>query len=371
MMDIRVKVYFILTTLNSLCDITSQIDDTIFCSIALLWRFMILYVMIAWNFEKTHTQLVTIAIAISHGSSALYWIYKAPHTWEANQWSVHTDIVMMIWMLTTLITKEAWNSRQQVITDASVPCTTIHEMFCCYYCAAAFFKLNTHFLNPDGSCATMFMAQHTTYYLSFTSMETLEYILRVSKPWAPIATIVVEGLMGMTISLGRILRNRFWTRIGLMIILYFHLIICLTPKPNDISNFGLICGSRLIVLLEPKSLEVAVQQYIRPYLFYITLLTLPIVAYGIQNNFTSLNWAFVLYMPVLILCQIVTNIESQQQMAPTSRDTKSSDDIHIIRPTWSRIPTVFAAMYAFGSLILGLQEEATPNMVRLCRFILF
>lgn len=383
MMDIRVKVYFICTTLNSLCDVTSQIDDTIFCFVALFWRLIILYTMIVLDIEKTHTKYTTCAIAIAHGSSALYWIYKAPHTWEANQWSVHTDLVMMVWMFTTLTTDidtataTATNSNsssartntksksmQQSITDASVPCRTIHEMFCCYYCAAAFFKLNTHFLNPNGSCATMFMAQHMTYYLSYMSMETLIDLVRVSKPWAPIATIIMEALMGVTITIGRVLQSRFWTRTGLMIILYFHLMICLTPKPNDISNFGLICGSRLIVLLEPKSLEIVVRQYIRPFVFTISFFVLPMVAYGIQNHFTPLNWAFVLYVPVLIVCQLATRIERQQQTL-SNGERKGDDDNSLHRPYWTRIPTTFAVFYAFGSLILGLQEEATPNMVRM------
>ena len=360
MMDIRVKAYFILTTLNSVCDITSQIDDAIFCCTALLWRVTIVYtMMVLRNVENTHTPYITCAIAMAHASSALYWIYKAPHTWEANQWSVHTDLVMMIWMLSTLTrTPSKPNARKQVIEDATAPCTTIHEMFGCYYCAAAFFKMNTHFLNPNGSCATMFMAQHLTYYLSsFLSADTFESILRTSKPWAPIATITIEAIMGGTIAIGRIFRSRFWTRTGLMITLYFHLMVCLTPKPNDISNFGLICGSRLIVLLEPKSLEIAIQQYLHPNIFNMTMLAVPIVAYGIQNGFTPLNWAFVLFVPVLILCQIATNIERHQEIS-------MSNENFVIRPTWSRIPTIFAAIYAFGSLILGLQEEATPNMVR-------
>jgi hypothetical protein len=386
-MDIRVKAYFVFTTLNSLCDVVSQVDDVIFCGGALLFRIMILCaMMMKIRSEPYNYDCITLAIAVAHGSSALYWIYKAPHTWEANQWSVHTDLVMMIWMLTTLTTTttttstnictniETTNSesdkpQQLSISDASVPSMTIHEMFCCYYCAAAFFKWNTHFLNPDGSCATMFMAQHMTYYLpsSLVSLGKLEYLLRVSKPWAPIATIVVESLMGFTITFGRLLRSRFWTRTGLMIILYFHLAVCLTPKPNDISNFGLICGARLVVLLEPKSLLVAVQQYIRPYTCYMTLLVVAIVAYGIQNHFTPLNWSFVSFVPVLMLCQIAVIIESQQQQSVAS----SSNDGIVTRPIWSRVPTLLAAFYAFGSLILGLQEEATPNMVRFWPLDLF
>ena len=380
MMDIRVKVYFVLTTLNTLCDVTSQVDEPIFCLLALLWRMITLYAMMAWDFDTKHTKYTTIAMAMAHGSSALYWIYKAPHTWEANQWSVHTDLVMMIWMVTTLKQdtnmSDTANSKLKLksaaapsptIADASVPCLTIHEMFACYYSAAAFFKLNTHFLNPTGSCATMFMAQHVTYYLSHVNMESLEHVLRASKPWAPIATIVVEALMGLTITMGRLLRSRFYTRTGLMIILYFHLVICLTPKPNDISNFGLICGSRLIVLLEPKSLEVAIQQCIRPYTFYISLLVLPLVADGIQNDFTSLNWAFVLYIPVLIFCQLATHVESRQSKneVPNAETNNDGEYNAFIRPSWTQIPTIFAAFYAFGSLILGLQEEATPNMVRI------
>jgi hypothetical protein len=239
----------------------------------------------------------------------------------------------------------------------------------------------------------MFMAQHMTYYLSalsprIISISTLEHLLRTMKPWAPIATIIVEALMGGTITIGRLVHSRFWTRTGLMMILYFHLLICLTPKPNDISNFGLICGSRLIVLLEPQSLEITVQQYVRPFIFYISLLVIPIVAYGIQNSFTPLNWAFLLYITVLILCQIAVHVESNQQHQPntTPRETKNvhdddddddDSDVSFTRPSWTHIPPIFAAFYAFGSLIFGLQEEATPNMVRIffnfffsCRFSL-
>ena len=122
------------------------------------------------------------------------------------------------------------------------------------------------------------------------------------------------------------------------------------------------------MLLKPNSLEVAVQKYVRPLILYISLIVLPIVAYGVQNSFTSLNWAFFLYVPVLVLCQLATHVESKEANV-SHRGTKSVEDNNtLIRPSWTRIPTIFAAFYAFGSLILGVQEEATPNMVRIFGF---
>jgi hypothetical protein len=352
-MDVRVKAYFVFTTLNSLFDVIAQVDDTIFCLSAFLWRIVTMVALL--YAEETRTTLVTIAMTMAHASSALYWMYKAPHTWEANLWSVQTDLVMMIWMLLTTIPSKQLQPQPH---DASILCTTIHEMFSCYYCAAAFFKMNTHFLDPDGSCATMFMAQHTTYFLSpYLSLDSLEHLLRLSKPWAPIATIAVESVMGGTIALGRMLNSRTLSRLGLMVILYFHLMVCLTPKPNDISNFALICGSRLILLLDAQSLEVLAQR-IRPYLIHFTAIIFPIVSYGVHSNFTPMNWAFLFYAHILILCQWATHIECQQKIQAVD-----VTNIIISRPMWTKLATVFAASYSFGSIVLGLQEEATPNMV--------
>jgi hypothetical protein len=354
MEDVRIQTHFALTTFNVALDILFEDEKKSFLAACLLFRLAVL----TWMTTTTTTTptmplaknkaAIRFAMALGHLLSVGYWFQKMPFTWESDVWSWQTDLVVGLWLLF---------DRSDKPQNVSLLCSTVTGMFCWYYAASGFFKINSHFLDPDASCATVFVVLHTSYYAGpFLSEETLVDLCRVLKPFGPAFTILVELLMGFLLSVGYILDNRWWLTTGVLFIIYFHLGVCATPEPLDISSFAVQCAARLILVHQPATLKDALSR-IRPYASLWLTLTVLWVSYGVQTNFTALNWAFAGFVPLLALHQMCVSIESPKFSMQSS--------VSILpRTWWSTAAVSLAAFYSFGCLCLGLMEEMTPNMVR-------
>ena len=222
-----------------------------------------------------------------------------------------------------------------------------------YYLAAGFWKLNADFLDPLASCAGVFFSQHVTRYFGTLSWESQVELGRSVLPWVPLGRVAVEVSMGLVFLLGRL--DRRCARLGLLYILCFHLWVCLTPEPNNISLFAVQCASRLTIVLDPSALQAAPMK-IGSYAFAFSALGIVAVACGIQANFTPLNWGFLVFIPLFLFMHLVVFVETGTK-APTSPGTRSRR-----RPWWTYLATGFAWAHSFGTIMLGVMEEATPNM---------
>eukprot|EP00439_Symbiodinium_sp_Y106_P045152 s2305_g5.t1 len=264
------------------------------------------------------TNWLPLAMAVPFLGYPCYWVSMMPYTWESDLWT-----------------------------------GTIHEMFSAYYLAAGFWKLNADFLDPLASCAGVFFSQHVTRYFGTLSWESQVELGRSVLPWVPLGRVAVEVSMGLVFLLGRL--DRRCARLGLPYILCFHLWVCLTPEPNNISLFAVQCASRLTIVLDPSALQAASMK-IGSYAFAFSALGIVAVACGIQANFTPLNWGFLVFIPLFLFMHLVVFVETGTK-APTSPGTRSRR-----RPWWTYLATGFAWAYSFGTIMLGVMEEATPNM---------
>jgi hypothetical protein len=341
-MDSRVQLYFVFSTANVLADVLFEEWPLVFVFM-LLWRCGIIAWMIRIPPGKTSVAFQR-AMAIPFLVSAFYWMDKSPFVWESNLWTVQTDLVMALWLLI--------NEQND---DATVPCQTVEEMFCIFYGAAGFWKLNTHFLDPNASCATVFFVQNLAAYMP-VSFDTKVGIASMLKPLAPKLVLAIELAMGGLISIGRVTQKRQWTNAGLLATLYFHLAVCMTPRPNDISLFGLQCAGRLVVLADRKSLETAATQ-VKPWALPFGASVVLVTVTGVRHDFTPQNWAFAMFVPVMSFLTLVLALE---RAIPTKESADSKTKTK--RPAWTIAASTFAGLYAFGSIMVGLQEEATPNM---------
>jgi hypothetical protein len=104
------------------------------------------------------------------------------------------------------------------------------------------------------------------------------------------------------------------------------------------------------------------------------------MAFGIAYPWTPNNWAFFLYSihaSFILLCiyneEPGGKVEDKSISAHKCEDnaddyvkksltTSANVDATPSIPLWSRVSVAFAIFYSFGGLMLGLQEEATPNM---------
>lgn len=382
-MDSRLKVYLVLTTFNSLVDLVFQ-EEFVPLTVYFICRVLVLTWLLLATPTNTTKATTTTSAPSSHWQKMMmmvgahqamgiflllntaYWVYRSPAIWDSNQWALQSDLVVGVWMMAHTMAPVDDEASHRMTILAS----TISLMYAQYYLAAGFFKINTHFLDPDASCATVFAVQHISYYIGpFLSHSTLVAICATIKPLAPVLTLAIELSMGGCFAWGQgwwwntSQQERHWTRRGLMLILYFHLAVCLTPEPLDISMFALQCACRLVMALEPHSLERVWQRHVLAHWGSLAAVACVWVAYGVQTSFTPLNWSFAAFVPVLVLHTLAVREEGSSCSSSAALETEAeTTQQHKERPLWSWAAIGMAWFYAFGTIILGLMEEASCNM---------
>ena len=356
--------YFWFTTVHAAAD-AIIFEESGLLVVMLFCRLVMLVLLKAWISNPSKSRLDDIARRVGFvlplAGAAWYWIGKMPFCWESDLWSVQVDCMITVWIL-------AYGME----SSASIPSDTLQEMFACYYTAAGFWKINSHFLDPKASCATVFMSQHIAAFTSniLTRSQQVSLAKNLS-PYAPIVTIGVELSMGLPLVLGRLSqsrpKNRFWTRLGLFIILQFHLAVCVTPEPNNISLFALQCATRLVMILDPVALQQTALT-MQPHWLVLSTLVVVVTIYGIQQTFTPLNWAFAIYIPVMVFLSLAVALEhfnaSKETMAVPleGQEGKAPPKRQRRRPVWTYMATGAALFYSFGTITLGFMEEASNNM---------
>lgn len=385
-MGARLIAFFVLTSINSVADAFVFEDWSVLLVASVILRLVAINAFIWWHVRS-------VAPSSSPGSATtttplvlptmwwkalyvtplllnnLYWLDKMPFTWESDLWSVQVDFVVILWVVFLL------ESPRQDTTTTTLTSRLLHgdalgrtvqEMYACYYTAAGFWKINSHFLDPTSSCATVFLCQHlatvaNTFRLTWETQVALAQRLA---PTAPIGTLAVEMSMGLGLIMGRLMAKedqaRFWTRTGLWVILLFHLAVCLTPEPNNISLFALQCACRLVLLTDETALnEVGRQMLAMEVKLAILCSSVVVVAYGIQNDFTPLNWSFLFYVPVMFLLLSTLIVESRSGIGIEKGQSSPAEKR---RPLWMLLATLVAFCYSFGTIVLGTMEEASCNM---------
>lgn len=241
--------------------------------------------------------------------------------------------------------------------SGQIVCRTIRDMFAFYYFAAGVWKLNTHFIDPDASCATLFLVQHVAQYIApLVSWKVAVSVARWAKWMAPTVTLLIELSQGSLLILGMYTpSNRTYERLGILLALTFHLVVCLTPRPNDICGFAVHCAARLIVFCSPQGIVVAWKDWIQPWWNVLMTISVALVAMG-WTWFTPNNWAFALFAAIGGFVFLAVAVEDN-----ANKDPEIPPKV-VVRRWWSWIASFVAFFYAFGGLITGLQEEATPNM---------
>lgn len=414
-MDVRILTHFVLTTINVALDAFVFEDwsfllvGTFALRISILPSIYNRYCYSNGGEEKekrsNYAAFVEKCMCVSYALPCFFWCDKIPFTWESTLWSVHTDLVLLIWIwyygtASTAVAAPSSSSSsstyQHALQTPPPPqqlqlqhmITTIHEMYASYYFAAAFWKFNTHFLDYQASCATIFLVQQASQYWSvLLGTTTLVGIVRRMVPWAPIATLLVESSMGIGLILGRIFANndRSYLRIGLYSIVYFHLAVCLTPEPNNISMFAVQCAARLVLLMDPTALSIVITEIMKKWWKGILIVASLATAYGVKQQWTPLNFGFLAYAFSFVILHWTMIVEYKNEgkknakrittgsmngfrsrpLSPVKNRQQqehgvSTESTH--RPRWMYAATSLAVFYSFGTIVLGTMEEASCNM---------
>ncbi|KAJ8603760.1 hypothetical protein CTAYLR_000307 [Chrysophaeum taylorii] len=115
----------------------------------------------------------------------------------------------------------------------SLPETTRWQL-ATFYFAAGFLKVNTSFLEPTTSCAS-------TYFIQILDVLALPTLAPFAFRLAGLATIALECGIGVSFAVS--------PRLAVFLAVSLHAGIAITPPPNNISGFGVICAVRCFWVL--------------------------------------------------------------------------------------------------------------------------
>ena len=154
--------------------------------------------------------------------------FSAPFSWDSEYWQAQTDATVVC---TLTLLKAA--------PFVPMISTTVRLQMAVFYLGAGFWKINTSFLDPASSCASIYIAQ----LLDVLGMESaLPPAARTAAVRAgPLLTIVGELSIGLLLLVPR----RPWAKLGVALALLLHLGIALTPPPNNIAEYGTMSALRL------------------------------------------------------------------------------------------------------------------------------
>lgn len=285
-----------------------------------------------------------IAISLPLLVPVVVTLYRMPFVWESQLWTAQMDTVLAV----AILFDGDSASRDHI-------CRTIQEMFATFYFASGVWKINADFLDPTVSCATMFLVQTMAQYVAtFDPLPLLRFLLPVT-PWA---IVLVELGMGVTLWWACYRRSRSSVGVALLLVLGFHLAVCLTPRPNDVSVFGVKCAARLVVILPASSLrrvEKECWKQLQRHCPWLLPLMAIVVAWGYQQTtWTINNWGLAFFVPIM-----ATELCAASMPFATKDDTRERQNT---RPHWMLLGILMAVFYSFVPLTLGCMDEGMPNM---------
>jgi hypothetical protein len=189
---------------------------------------------------------------------------------NSQMWATQMDAAVMLALVARLTTRRR-SSLLDVLSaedERSVvgACgSTIRWQLAIFYFASGFWKVNSSFLHPDYSCASIFTVQPLEYLpdrLLFATDGTIGLLLpalaRTIAATGPAMTLLIEAVVPALHALDPA-AYPLSASVGVLATLVFHLVIGLTPPPSNVSTFGVTTCLRLYFVL-PDGLAAALSE---------------------------------------------------------------------------------------------------------------
>ena len=269
-------------------------------------------------------------------------ISSMPYIWEVELWAVLMDLTLL-----------AVRCEPRRAADA------IRGQMIVFYAGAAFWKLNTSFLDASTSCGTIFFAQLIAAFApSFADSAAIAALLRIA---APVAAVAVELAVPLLLTV--------WRRGGLALALLFHLLVVLTPPPNNAGGFS-VCAAQYLFFFAPAAVASLLAELRNSPTAFFTVLGWSGAALAIGSHvgrhqffFDTAPCAYGVQL-VLLVAAVLRHgdADSEAQHPPNQHKSTSA------RPLRRTLPVGASAVYAFVLPTLGLMDQMAPNMFSNQRF---
>ncbi|KAJ8614473.1 hypothetical protein CTAYLR_000852 [Chrysophaeum taylorii] len=292
------------------------------------------------------------AMCAALATSCLRMLSRIPFAWDNEWWDLQTDAVLC-WSLLQWISDDGcgW-----VLSAAR----TTRIQYALFYSAAGFWKLNSGFLDPTTSCATLFFTQHLGRLASVVGADRAKRIAPAVAKVAPTATIALELGVGVAMFAK--------PKLGAVLAFVLHAAISLTPKPNNISSFSAKCAARLLFFASPRAIHRLVCWAVHRPLVAAAVLPVYVAVVSVLEPSGPQDWATAIFVPscvfVLAALSLDDDDENDRQIMETccccccccccsKKKKKKRSNV---------LAVALAFIYSYVLLVLGLQDLGSPNM---------
>ena len=244
---------------------------------------------------------------------------------------------------------------------------TVRWQLAIFYLASGFWKINSSFLDPKYSCASIFTVQVLEYMpdaLLF-GVAGVAQLARAIALTGPAATLVIEGVVPAL----HALPPRAWprcARVGVAATLAFHFVIGITPPPSNVSSFGVTTCTRLFFFLPRASAQACAEARrlaTSPWLPAVMVaaaaassaMVAPLHAVApstVQGSGTDVHLPYYAALTVLFCRAMVL-----EPSAPAGASGGDDDEEPARLGGGQRAMVAVALLYAFALPVVGLQEK--------------
>ena len=254
---------------------------------------------------------------LAHIVKLAMFAYRLPFVWDHECWAAVTEacFVLAAAQGETGVVQRFWPAaRAQLLL---------------LYAGAAFWKLNTSFLDHRTSCGTVILAQVWAAYMPSTLAVDLAPMVTRLSPFAALG-----GEVMLPLAMG------YFPQLGVGLALLFHLLVVLAPAPNFAGGFSVTCASRLILCLPWEAAASALN--------HISALAVLGAALAVAFIRSAAFATFALMFLVTVSAVLASGLQK-------GSGTESS-------ATLTRCSAVATFAYAFVLPVLGLQHMASCSM---------
>ena len=174
-------------------------------------------------------------LAAAHALSLGVTIVKVPFVWDFLLWDLQTDATLLVVLLIA-------DEERAIALAAPI----VRLQYLLLYAFTALWKVNSAFLDPAVSCAPIFFVQLLDAYLP--AALTPAWLPPLAVAIAPAATIAIEALIPALLGAP----HPAAARAGLVLGLALHVLIALTPAPNNAGAFSVAVLVRYFFLAPPS-----------------------------------------------------------------------------------------------------------------------
>lgn len=297
-------------------------------------------------------------VVLAHAGSLTLFLVKLPLVWDYEFWDFFSDVSIVACGLAVLLAERSgrWTqARERQARRAFMlrSAKLVRAQYCVFYLGAGIWKLNTSFFNTSVSCGPIFFLQLLDKWLPSCLVPAGLVVLVAAT--APLVTAVVELLLPTLLAQPGRVRG-----LGIALGLVFHLLIAITPPPNNAGCFSVAATVRYFFFC-PHETAAVVEQLATPG-SRLNAAAAAAVVLGVLVGAPAEDWAIPTAGVLAVLYSAALWRSSGTVKTDDDDDDAKGAKINQPGRRLQATAVALAVTYTFVLPVLGLQDMGASTM---------